>query len=159
MTKPVSKSIRSPVDKIKPFLEKLSGKDLLKLKATIDEILKKKFNEELGRRVNKRIPINLPAACVLEREKEFFTMEHRITLLNISANGLCFKTKSPMYVEDIMEIFFQLPKTGTRKDIFCKALRVKEKTTHSGTEYEVGTQSVSPMEVRKYRDMLLKRGA
>lgn len=146
------------MDEFLKSLEDLSVDELQNLKGQIDRILKKKFENQLGKRSAPRVEIKIPAHAEIEREREFFNKTHKITILNMSTQGLFFSTTAPVIIDDILEVSFRIPSTGERKIIDCKVLRVSEQTNDQGTVYQAGAVSVTKETVRNYRDTLKNRG-
>ncbi len=140
------------------FLETLPVKELLKLRESLDQIIKSKLNGDLGRRCSKRAKIKISATANIERETEFFHKTHKITILDLSTNGLLFKTTAPVINDDILSVTFRSPYNGEQRHIDCQAVRVKETVNHANWEYEVGAKAVDKHIVRAYKDMLKNRG-
>lgn len=133
-------------------------KDLLNLKDRLDRVIQSRSEEELGRRKNRRAAVKTPAMLDIEREKEFFHQTHKITILNLSVNGLCFTTSATVIENDVLSVTFRMPTSGEKKYIDCQALRVKETRKSNGIEYQVGAKAVGREVVHQYRDMLKRRG-
>ena len=145
------------LNKVIQILEKQSKEDLLKLKEVIEQLLKSKFSGKLGKRVSKRVAVNIPATCIIEREKEFFIKEHKATIINLSVSGIRFRVFANIHVEDILSISFRSPSTGEKKYIDCQVVRAKVLKNKAKFEMEVAAQAVDQSVVRAYRDMLKNR--
>lgn len=140
------------------FLDILPVKELLKFREVLDKIIEKKLNLALGRRKSRRARVKISATANIERESEFFHKAHKITILDLSTNGLSFSTTAPVINNDILSVTFRSPNKGEQKSINCQALRVKETNQHSYWEYKVGAKAVDQKTVLAYREMLKGRG-
>lgn len=138
-------------------VEKLSTDELVKLQGIVDRLIKKGFESDLGKRGGKRVPITIPATCVIEREKQFFDRQIKVTIVEMSGAGLTFATSEEFLVEDLVEVYFRSPSSGVKKQIDCQILRVTEGKNQQTTEYRVAAKAITPQEVRKYKDWLGKR--
>ena len=144
--------------KILSFLEALPVKDLLQFRKVLNKIIRSKLKTELGRRNGKRAKVKISATANIERETEFFNKVHKITIHDLSTNGLLFTTDAPVINNDILAVTFRSPNNGEQRNINCQAVRVKETNQHSYWEYEVGAKAVDRQAVRAYREMLKNRG-
>lgn len=140
------------------FLETLTVKDLLNFRKVLNQIIEKKLKTELGKRNSQRARVKIPATANIEREAEFFHKEHKITIHDLSTNGLLFTTEAPVINNDILAVTFRSPSSGEQRSINCQAVRVKESHRRSHWEYEVGAKAVDKKAVRAYREMLKNRG-
>ncbi len=145
------------LEKIIKVLEKMNKEDLLKLKEVIEHLLKSKFASEPGKRVSNRVPVNLPATCLIEREKEFFIKEHKATIINLSISGLRFRVFAEVHPEDIVNVSFRSPSTGEKKYIDCQVVRAKVLKGKAKFEMEVAAQAVDQSVVKSFREMLKNR--
>ncbi|MEC7641155.1 MAG: PilZ domain-containing protein [Nitrospinota bacterium] len=143
--------------KILDVVENLNMEELVELRGVVDGLIKKTFENDLGKRGGKRVPITIPATCEIEREKQFFEREFRITILEMSASGLMFRTKETFLVDDLVAVFFRSPSSGVKKKIDCKILRVTDTANQDSEEFNVAAKAVTQKEVRKYKDWLSKR--
>ena len=146
------------IDKIMASLESLATDDLIALRKNLDELIRSKFDADLGKRKGKRAKVKIPGNLEIEREKEFFYKLHKITINEMSINGLVFSIKGTVIEGDIMRVSFRVPSTGEKKIIDCQAVRVKEIKPGTIPEYEVASVAVSQEAVKNYKDMLRKRG-
>ena len=146
------------IKKILAFLETVPSKDLLSFKRDLDSIIQRKFESELGRRSSRRARVSIPATADIERETEFFYKTHKITIRQLSTNGMFFTTAAPVIDNDILAVTFRSPHSGEQKNIDCQAVRVREYDGVSGYEYEVAAKAVDKNAVRAYRDFLKNRG-
>ncbi len=145
------------------FLGTLPVKELLKFRNVLDRIIEDKRQEEtrqnnVGKRKSQRASVKISATANIEREMEFFHKTHKITIHNVSTNGLLFSTEAPVINNDILSVTFRSPNNGELKSIDCQAVRVKETNQHSYWEYKVGAKAVDQKTVRAYREMLKNRG-
>ncbi len=140
------------------FLDTLPVKELLKFRAVLNKLIDSKLQKELGRRNSPRAKVKISATANIERETEFFHKEHKITILDLSTNGLLFTTAAPVINNDILSVTFRSPNNGEQKNINCQAVRVKETNQHTYWEYKVGAKAVDQQTVRAYREMLKNRG-
>ncbi len=140
------------------FLDTLPVKELLKFRAVLNKLIDSKLKKEQERRKSQRARVKISAIANIERETEFFHKEHKITILNLSTNGLLFTTAAPVINNDILSVTFRSPNNGEQKNIHCQAVRVKETNQHSYWEYKVGAKAVDQQTVRAYREMLKNRG-
>jgi hypothetical protein len=138
-------------------LEGLSGPELLEIKKGVDDLIQSKMKGELGRRTGKRGKLRLNASLQIEREKQFFDKEYKAVIVEMSVNGLVFKTGAMVYDQDMLNLGFRLPSTGEMKQISCQAVRVKESLAKAGVEFEVAAKTVDKQAVKAYKEMLLKR--
>jgi hypothetical protein len=140
------------------FLDSLPARELLKFREVLNKLIEKKLQNGLGRRVSQRARVRIPATANIERETEFFHKAHKITILDVSTNGLRFTTQAPVINNDVMTVAFRSPSSGEQKNINCQAVRVKETNKNSYWEYQVGAKAVDRQTVRAYREMLKNRG-
>lgn len=139
-------------------LESLSTDDLITIRKNLDELIRSKYDADLGKRKGKRAKVKIAGNLEIEREKEFFYKLHKITIHEMSINGLVFSIKGTVIDGDIMRVSFRVPSTGEKKIIDCQAVRVKELKSGTIPEYEVASVAVSKEAVKNYKDMLRKRG-
>jgi len=144
--------------KILSFLGTLPIRELLRFREVLSKIIESKQQKELGRRKSRRAKVRISATANIERETEFFQQAHKITILDVSTNGLLFTTVAPVINNDILSVTFRSPKNGERKNIDCQAVRVHETNLNSFWEYKVGAKAVDQKTVRAYREMLKNRG-
>ena len=140
------------------FLDTLQVKELLKFREVLNKLIESKLQKQLGRRKSQRAKVKISATANIERETEFFHKEHKITILDLSTNGLMFTTAAPIINNDILSVTFRSPNNGEQKNINCQAVRVKETNQNSYWEYKVGAKAVDQQTVRAYREMLKNRG-
>ena len=140
------------------FLDTLPVKELLKFRAVLNKLIDSKLKKEWGRRKSQRAKVKISAIANIERETEFFHKEHKITILDLSTNGLLFTTAAPVINNDILSVTFRSPQNGEQKNINCQAVRVKETNQNTYWEYKVGAKAVDQQTVRAYREMLKNRG-
>ncbi len=146
------------MEKILAALEKLPVEALLELKERIEELIKTKFGDDLGRRSSRRARVRIAGTAEIEREAEFFYKVHKVSILEMSVNGLVFRTTAPVIHDDLLAITFRSPSSGEKKLIHCQVVRIQEFNTSSGFEHEVAAKAVDKNVVREYREMLKKRG-
>lgn len=140
------------------FLDTLPVKELIKFREVLNKLIESKLQKHLGRRKSQRAKVKISATANIERETEFFHKEHKITILDLSTNGLMFTTAAPIINNDILSVTFRSPNNGEQKNINCQAVRVKETNQNSYWEYKVGAKAVDQQTVRAYREMLKNRG-
>jgi hypothetical protein len=140
------------------FLDTLPVKELLKFREVLNKLIESKRQKEIERRKSQRARVRISAIANIEREAEFFNKEHKITIQDVSTNGLLFTTEAPVINNDILSVTFRSPNNGEQKNINCQAVRVKETNQHSYWEYKVGAKAVDHKTVRAYREMLKNRG-
>ena len=140
------------------FLDTLPVKELIKFREVLNKLIESKLQKQLGRRKSQRAKVKISATANIERETEFFHKEHKITILDLSTNGLMFTTAAPIINNDILSVTFRSPNNGEQKNINCQAVRVKETNQNSYWEYKVGAKAVDQQTVRAYREMLKNRG-
>ncbi len=146
------------IDKIMASLESLPTEELLNIRTNLDELIKSKYDDDLGKRKGKRAKVKIAGNVEIEREKEFFYKFHKITIQEMSVNGLVFTINGTVIDGDILCVSFRVPSTGEKKIIDCQAIRVKETKPGTIPECEVVAMAVSKEAVKNYRDMLRKRG-
>ncbi len=146
--------------KILEDLKKLDKNQLLQLREDLDQLIKEKGSVETGpeKRKNKRVPLNLAATCEVEREKQFFELQHKIRILDLSAKGLRFKSEDPLLKDDLLSVFFRSPSNGVEKKIDCKITRVTEINESGNKKFHIAARGVNKEEVRRYKEWLSKRG-
>ncbi len=140
------------------FLDTLPAKELLKFREVLNKLIEGKLQKEQGRRKHQRASVKIFATANIEREAEFFQKAHKITILDVSTNGLSFSTAAPVINNDILSVTFRSPNNGEQKNINCQAVRVKETNQHAYWEYQVGAKAVDQQTVHAYREMLKNRG-
>jgi len=146
------------IEKIMASLESLPTEDLLNIRKNLDELIKAKYDNDLGKRKGKRAKVKISGNVEIEREKEFFFKHHKIIILEMSVNGLVFSIKGTIIDGDILCVSFRVPSTGEKKIIDCQAVRVQEIKPGTIPEYEVAAIAVGKEAVKDYKDMLRKRG-
>jgi hypothetical protein len=146
------------IEKIMASLESLPTEDLLTIRNNIDELIRSKYDNDLGKRKGKRAKVKIAGNVEIEREKEFFFKLHKIIIQEMSVNGLVFSVKGTVIDGDILRVSFRVPSTGEKKIIDCQAVRVQEIKPGTIPEYEVAAIAVSKEAVKNYQDMLRKRG-
>ena len=145
------------IDKIMASLESLPTEDLLNIRTNLDELIKSKY-DDLGKRKGRRAKVKISGNLEIEREKEFFYKFHKIIIQEMSVNGLVFSINGTVIDGDILCVSFRVPTTGEKKIIDCQAIRVKEVKPGTIPQYEVVAMAVGKEAVKKYKDMLRKRG-
>ena len=113
------------------LLESHSTEELIKIRKDLDQLIKKKFNHDLGKRQGHRAKVKITGNVEIEREKEFFYKLHKITIQEMSVNGLVFSIKGTVIDGDLLKVSFRIPSTGEKKIIDCQAVRIVE--TKTGT--------------------------
>jgi hypothetical protein len=144
--------------KILEDLKKLDKNQLLQLRNDLDQLIKEKDEGELEKRNNNRVSLNIAATCEVEREKQFFELQHKIRILDLSSKGLRFKSDDPLLEDDLLAVFFRSPSNGVEKKIDCKIIRVTEIDENRTKKYEIAARGVTKEEVRRYKEWLSKRG-
>ena len=142
-------------------LETFSLKDLHDFKDRLDLLIKQKTYAEksfLDKRTSHRARVKISGTAQIEREREFFDKTHKITIHEMSTNGLVLTTPTTVIKGDILIATFRLPSNGEKKIINCKAMRIKESLSDGNTICEIAARAVDKNEVRAYRNMLKKRG-
>ena len=94
----------------------------------------------------------------IEREREFFDQSYKVSIHEMSINGMVLNISATVIQGDILVVIFRLPSTGERKIINLQAMRVKETLSDGMTLYGVAAQAVDANTVKAYRDMLKNRG-
>lgn len=145
------------IQKIANLFDRLTREELLQLKEILEQKIKNKFKKDLGGRISKRVPVKISATMIIEREKEFFIQEHKITIVDMSTHGLAFHTTSTVYKNDLLYIAFRSPSSWITKEIDCVTVRIKK--LENKNEFKVSAKSVDKTEVKVYRDMLRRRGS
>jgi hypothetical protein len=140
------------------FLETLPATELLKFRGVLDKLIEKKLPDKNGKRKSQRARVKISATANIEREMEFFNKTHKITIHDISTEGLSFTTEAPVINNDILSVTFRSPNNGEQKSVNCQAVRVKETHQNSYWEYKVGAKAVDQKTVRAYKEMLKNRG-
>jgi hypothetical protein len=140
------------------FLDTLPVGELLKFRGVLNKLIDGKLQNKLGRRKSQRARVKISATANIDRELEFFHKEHKITIHDLSTNGLLFTTAAPVINNDILSVTFRSPNNGEQKSINCQAVRVKETNQNSYWEYQVGAKAVDQKTVRAYKEMLKNRG-
>ncbi len=142
--------------KIKEILSDLSFSELQEAKKFINTQLKEKGEKDSQRVGGDRFKTNILGSCIIEREREFFNQEHKITILDLSPQGIKFKCSAEIIKGEFLQIFFRSPWKGTIKEIYAKVVRVKLLKTRNKTFVEVGAKSEDYKEIIKYRRALAK---
>jgi hypothetical protein len=146
------------IEKIIASLESLQTEDLLSIRKQLDDIIRLKYDIDLGKRKGKRAKVKISGNLEIEREKEFFYKVYKIIIQEMSINGLVFNVKATLIDGDILQVSFRVPSTGEKKIIDCQAVRVKEIKSGTIPENEVAAIAVSKKEVIDYKGMMRKRG-
>ena len=139
-------------------LEGLSTEELIKIRKDLDQLIRDKFDKELGKRQGQRAKVKIPGSLEIEREKEFFYKLHKILIKEMSVNGLVFSIKGTVIDGDLLKVSFRIPSTGEKKIIDCQAVRITETKQGTIPELEIAAMAVSKDAVKNYKDMLRKRG-
>ena len=98
-------------------LEDLSTDELIKIRKDLDQLIKNKFDKELGKRQGQRAKVKISGNVEIEREKEFFYKLHKILITEMSVNGLVFSIKGIVIDGDLLKVSFRIPSTGEKKII------------------------------------------
>jgi hypothetical protein len=146
------------IEKIMAYLESLQTEDLISIRKNLDKLIRTKYDDDLGKRKGKRARVKIVGNVEIEREKEFFYKLHKVTIQEMSANGLVFIINGTVIDGDILRVSFRVPSTGEKKITDCQAVRVRETKPGTIPEYEVAAMAVSKEAVKNYKDMLRKRG-
>jgi hypothetical protein len=146
------------IEKIMAYMESLPTEDLLNIRKNLDELIRSKFDADLGKRKGKRAKVKISGDLEIEREKEFFYKLYKITIQEMSINGLVFSVKATIIDGDILQVSFRVPTTGEKKIIDCQAVRVKEMKPGIIPEYEVAAIAVGKGAVKDYKEMIRNRG-
>ena len=145
-------------EKIIASLESLPTDELIKIRKDLDQLIKEKFDKDLGKRQGHRAKVKIVGQAEIEREKEFFYKLHKIIIQEMSVNGLVFSIKGTVIDGDLLKVSFRIPSTGEKKIIDCQAIRVAETKPGTIPEFEVAAMAVTQDAVKSYKDMLRKRG-
>tara|TARA_B100000686_G_scaffold242038_1_gene250733 strand:- start:386 stop:832 length:447 start_codon:yes stop_codon:yes gene_type:complete len=145
-------------EKFMASLEGFSTNELIKIRKDLDELIKNKFDKELGKRQGQRAKVKIPGNVEIEREKEFFYKLHKILIKEMSVNGLVFSIKGTVIDGDLLKVSFRIPSTGEKKIIDCQAVRITETKSGTTPELEIAAIAVTKDAVKNYKDMLRKRG-
>ena len=145
-------------EKIMASLESLPTDELIKIRKDLDQLIKEKFDKDLGKRQGQRAKVKIVGQVEIEREKEFFYKLHKILIQEMSVNGLVFSIKGTVIDGDLLKVSFRIPSTGEKKIIDCQAVRVTETKPGTIPEFEVAAMAVTQDIVKSYKDMLRKRG-
>ncbi len=140
------------------YLESLPTEDLLNIRKNLDELIRSKFDVDLGKRKGKRAKVKISGNLEIERGKEFFYKLYKIIIQEMSINGLVFSVKATIIDGDILQVSFRVPTTGEKKIIDCQAVRVKEIKPGIIPEYEVAAIAVGKGAVKDYKEMMRNRG-
>ena len=140
------------------YLESLPTEDLLNIRKNLDELIRSKFDVDLGKRKGNRAKVKISGNLEIEREKEFFYKLYKIIIQEMSINGLVFSVKATIIDGDILQVSFRVPTTGEKKIIDCQAVRVKEIKPGIIPEYEVAAIAVGKGAVKDYKEMMRNRG-
>ena len=147
--------------KILPVLENFSLNDLHKLRSHLDLLIIKKTyakKSALDKRASHRANVKIFGTAEIEREREFFDQTHKVSIHEMSINGMVFNIPATVIQNDILVVTFRLPSNGERKIINVQAMRVKETLSDRTILYEVAAQAVDKNTVKVYRNMLKNRG-
>ena len=145
-------------EKIIASMESLPTDELIKIRKDLDQLIKDKFDKDLGKRQGHRAKVKIVGQAEIEREKEFFYKLHKIIIQEMSVNGLVFSIKGTVIDGDLLKVSFRIPSTGEKKIIDCQAVRVMETKPGTIPEFEVAAMAVTQDAVKSYKDMLRKRG-
>ncbi len=108
-------------------LGSLPTEDLLKIRENLDELIRSKYDADLGKRKGKGAKIKIAGQLEIEREKEFFYKPHKTTIQEMSTNGLVFFCEENRHRwRYFTSLFSSAPSTGEKKIIDCQAVRVNE---------------------------------
>ena len=140
---------------IKEMIDPLSVEDLISLKEHITGLIKEKKKETPTQRSEDRIKIKLLGTCTIAREREFINTPHRITISDLSPEGISFKTTALIYEKDILTITFRSPHTGLLKDVYAEVKRVGKSQTRGMVQ--VGALGISIEDAKRYRKRLEQR--
>ena len=108
------------IEKIMAYLESLPTEDLLNIRKNLDELIRSKFDVDLGKRKGKRAKVKISGNLEIEREKEFFYKLYKIIIQEMSINGLVFSVKATIIDGDILQVSFRVPTTGEKKSSTAK---------------------------------------
>ena len=142
-------------------LETFSLEDLHHFKDHLTLLIKKKSYAERGaldKRMSHRAHVKIAGTAEIEREREFFDQTHKISIHEMSTDGLVLTIPATVIQDDILVVTFRLPSNGERKIIDCRAVRIKEVSYNGSTVYEVAARAVGKNAVQAYRKMLKNRG-
>jgi hypothetical protein len=146
------------IEKIMASLESLPTEDLLNIRKKLDDLIQSKYDDDLGKRKDKRAKVKINGNLEIEREKEFFYKLYKIIIQEMSSKGLVFSVKATIIDGDILQVSFRVPSTGEKKIIDCQAVRIKEMQPGTIPENEVVAIAVSKEVVKDYKDMMRNRG-
>ena len=144
-----------------PVLKNFSLNDLHQLRGHLDLLIKKKIYDQksaLDKRTSHRVNVNFFGTAKIEREREFFDQTHKVSIHEMSTNGMVLNIPATVIQNDILVVTFRLPSSGERKIINLQAMRVKKTLSDGITLYEVAAQAVDKNTVKVYRNMLKNRG-
>ena len=144
-----------------PVLENFSLSDLHQLRGHLDLLIKKKIyakKSALDKRASHRANVKIFGTAEIEREREFFDKTYKISIYEMSINGMVLNIPATVIQNDILIVTFRLPSNGEKKIINVQAMRVKETLSDRTTLYEVAAQAVDKNTVKAYRSMLKNRG-
>ena len=147
--------------KILPVLESFSLNDLHQLRGHLDLLIKKKTyvqQSALDKRASHRANVKIFGTAEIEREREFFDKTYKVSIHEMSINGMVLNIPASVIQNDILVVTFRLPSNGERKIINLQAMRVKETLSDRTKFYEVAAQAVDKNTVKIYRNMLKNRG-
>ena len=142
-------------------LENFSLDELHHFKDCLDLLIKKKIYTEktlLDKRISHRARVKIAGTAEIEREREFFDKTYKISIYEMSINGMVLNIPATVIQNDILIVTFRLPSNGEKKIINVQAMRVKETLSDRTTLYEVAAQAVDKNTVKAYRNMLKNRG-
>lgn len=143
-------------NKLKEILNDLNLEELREVTTFIDSLIREKRKKEGHQDKRSRFKTNIAGSCIIEREREFFNQEHKITILDISPQGIKFRASANIIKGDFVQLLFRSPLKGTLKDICAKVIRIKTVKIKDKAFVEVGVQSVDYEEVVTYRRALAK---
>lgn len=141
--------------------ENYSLDDLHQIKDHLDMLIKKKnyeYKVTTDKRSGQRAHVKIPGKVEIEREKEFFDQTYKVTIREMSINGMILTVPATVIVNDILAVTFRLPSNGERKVVDCQVMRVKNISSKNDTIFEVAAKFVGKKVVKDYRHMLKKRG-
>jgi hypothetical protein len=144
-----------------PVLKNFSLHDLHQLRGHLDLLIKKKTHDQksaLDKRASHRANVKIFGTAEIEREREFFDQTHKVSIHQMSINGMVLNISTTVIQDDILVVTFRLPSNGEKKIINLQAMRVKETLSDRTALYEVAAKAVDKNTVKVYRNMLKNRG-
>lgn len=144
------------LEKFKKFIKKLSKEELFQIKKIVEQQINEIYKHELGERTNRRVKLEMPATCIIEREKELDFQEHKIATIDMSTTGILFRTSAAINQDDILDIKFQFPSSSEKKFIDCQVVRIKELKDRSGFSLEVACKALDEETKKDYKEVRRK---